>query len=74
MYAAGACGSGGVVASCQLLTAVGNWQVDVGGAFPLLETVILRFRGLVHHVGREIVDVCFAMLCCTSRHCMEVTL
>ena len=32
--------------------------MDVGGAFPLLETVILRFRGLVDHVGREVVDDC----------------
>ena len=36
--------------------------MDIGSAFHLLETALLRFHGFVDHEGREVVDDCFALL------------
>ena len=36
--------------------------MDVGGAFPQLDAVIVKSHGLVHHVGREVLDDSLAFM------------
>lgn len=33
--------------------------MDLAGAFPLLQKVMVKLHGSVHHVGSEVVDDCY---------------